>query len=857
MRYLPQSFSCLTLFLIVAACCATQAVAQLGSHVIAGAVHDPSGAAVAGAEISLAGRDHQVVANTITDGSGNYHFEGVKESVYELTAQQKGFAAAKAVVGVKSQPIVIANFTLSIAVEKEEVTVAEDDSTPQLSSEVVQNQNANTITRDALDRLPVFDQDYIATLSRFLDNSSIGTNGVSLVVNGIEANGPGVTSSAIKTIKINHNPYSALYSRPGRARIEIETKGGTTDYHGEFNFLFRDAALDAQNAFATRKPPERRQFYEGSLSGPVMGHKKTSFLLSFEDDHNNQEAFVVAETLSGTIQQNVPTPIHHFFGSGRLFHDIGTSDQFWIGYSYEQETRVNQGVGGNILPVAATSYFNAEHEINVSYQKVFSPRLINQLRFLLGHQETPVSSTTNAPSIVVQGAFVGGGAQVNTKRTEYHLEGNDIVTCVRKRNEWKFGIEIPDWSRRGADDFGNVLGTYTFASLTDFAARRPAFFVSQQGQGHLAFLEKNVAGIVEDTITVKPKLQLTLGLRYYYQNYFHDDRDNFAPRLGFAWTPKNSSKVVFRGGAGLFFDRTGPRPIADLIHFNGTNLQRFIVENPSFPVAASSLVSQPTSLVTLAPGARIPYSLQYGLGIERQITAKSTFSANWVGSRGIDFFRSLDVNAPQPPLFLARPNAAEGQVRQIQSDGYQKGNSMELTFRGRVTRMFTGQVQYTLSKIYNNTSGVTYFPGNSYFPQQDWARADTDSRHRLNLIGTLDMGKIAKLGTAFQAYSGSPVNITTGNDANGDGVSTDRPAGIPRNSLHGPAYVDLDLSLSHAFLLGKRKESPSLTAQIGAFNVFNHRNDVTYVGVITSPFFGQAVAARSPRQMQLNLQFKF
>ena len=66
-------------------------------------------------------------------------------------------------------------------------------------------------------------------MSRFLDDNATGTNGVTLVVNGIEANGPGVTPSAIQEVKINNNPYSARFSRPGRARLEIVTKSGSPE----------------------------------------------------------------------------------------------------------------------------------------------------------------------------------------------------------------------------------------------------------------------------------------------------------------------------------------------------------------------------------------------------------------------------------------------------------------------------------------------------------------------------------------------------------------------------------------------------------------------------------------------------
>ena len=119
--------------------------------------------------------------------------------------------------------------------------VLADQSAAHVGTEVVQNQNANSVDREALDRVPVFDQDYVTTLSRFLDDSAIGTNGVTLVVNGVEANGPGVSASAVKEVRINQNPYSALFSRPGRARLEITTKEGTPQFHGSLNLMFRDS----------------------------------------------------------------------------------------------------------------------------------------------------------------------------------------------------------------------------------------------------------------------------------------------------------------------------------------------------------------------------------------------------------------------------------------------------------------------------------------------------------------------------------------------------------------------------------------------------------------------------------------
>jgi hypothetical protein len=194
----------------------------------------------------------------------------------------------------------------------------------------------------------------------------------------------------------------------------------------------------------------------------------------------------------------------------------------------------------------------------------------------------------------------------------------------------------------------------------------------------------------------------------------------------------------------------------------------------------------------------------------------------------------------------------------MQPEGYAKGNSLEVSFRGRPVPYFSGQVQYVLSKTYNDTQGITYFPGYSYSPLSDWSRSDNDRRHKFDMMGTLDAGKWFTLGSALSLYSGVPVNITTGSDTNRDGVAVDRPAGISRNAMHGPSYLDLDLNLAHDFPLSKdRKGGPMATLSLNSFNVLNQTNATTYVGVITSPFFGRPVSALPPRRMQLSLQIKF
>jgi hypothetical protein len=176
-------------------------------------------------------------------------------------------------------------------------------------------------------------------------------------------------------------------------------------------------------------------------------------------------------------------------------------------------------------------------------------------------------------------------------------------------------------------------------------------------------------------------------------------------------------------------------------------------------------------------------------------------------------------------------------------------------------------VQYTLGQTYNNVpgnysvstrgAGINAFPANNYDLSGEWARADYDARHRLNLMGTIHAGRYLDFGAGLFVNSGMPYTEISGLDAYHTGYANARPVGVPRNSLQGPGFAELDLRWSHAFLLTHRKEGPQFTAGLDAFNVTNRVNYTGYVGDLGSPFFGQAVAAKPPRRLQISGRFEF
>ncbi len=838
-----------------------------GLYSIAGTVNDPSGAGIPDADVQVRRRgSNAAVAEARTDALGNFRLSGLPFGPVEIQVNHEGFAGRTIRITTKDGESAPLRIELKLAGVHQAVTV--NDSPAQVSTASADNLDVVTMDRQMMDNLPVFDQDYVAAMSQFLDAGSVGTNGVTLVVNGMEQTNIGVTASAIQQVKINQNPYSAEFSRPGRGRIEIITKPGSQTYHGTFNFLFRDYHLNARDPFAATRPPEQRRIYEGSLLGPLGHDKKNSFLISVDREEQDMQSIVYAQTPTGLLRQPVPNPQRDTEVSASVTHKFTENHLATVRFNSHGSSEQNRGVGGLILPEAGVNVRDHEDELYYNDSLVITPTLLNQFRVVFGRDHAPTTSVSETPGVVVNGAFTGGGAQADNLHTENHMNLNEIVTWTPGRHDIRAGINIPDISRRGMDDNTNTGGTYYFSTLQDYLLQRPYSFISQQGDGHIVFVEVVAGGFVQDDYRLKPNLTLSMGLRYDWQNYFHDN-NNLSPRLALAYSPGKGRKTVLRAGGGIFYDRSGNGPIFDLERYNGIRLKQVVLSNPVDPVIPGSegLAAMPGTLVRLDPNIRIPYLAQFSAAAERQLFAGTTLSTTYWASRGVSLFRSRDVNAPPPPDYLTRPNPAIGVYRQIESSGHLESNALEISFRGHITRYFQGMIQYTLGKIYNDVAGnysvstrgggINAFPANNYDLSGEWARADYDARHRLNLMGSIHAATYLDFGAGLFVSSGMPYTETTGLDEYHTGYANARPPGVPRDSLEGPGFAELDLRWSHAFLLKHKKEGPQFTVGLDAFNVTNRVNYTGYVGDLSSPFFGQAVAAKPPRRLQLSGRFEF
>jgi hypothetical protein len=859
---------------------------------ISGSVADSTGAIIPGAHIQLRSAAGAVLAESATDGNGDFRLAAPGSGNYNLTIAIAGFETALRPVHVGNTSVGPLAITLAVATNVTQVNVNASSDVDLTNSAT--NGDTAVLSSSDLKSLPVFDNDYVTAMSSFLDSGDAGTAGSGLMVDGVEANRATVSPSAVQEVHINQDPYSAQYYRPGRGQMEIITKQAADSYHGQFNFLFRDASLNAQNAFAPSKPPEQRRIYEGNVTGPLLHSKKTAFLFSFNRAEEDLDAIVNATnvpladgTVAETYNVNVPAPTRDTEFSLRVGRQFNDKNSAYAMYSFEDSTNRNGGVGNQTLAASGYNTEYREDDLVFHDDLVLSPTQLNQASIVLERVANPTSSAVIDPSmphINVKGDFSSGSAEADQNRTEYNLRANEMVSWTRGPHNIRFGVNMPHFSRRVLDDNTNTLGSYTFSptyaadgslqttAIQNYLDHNPSAFSQAQGQVRFVYHQQEFGAFIQDQYKVTPRFSLTPGVRYDWQNFLSGHVLNFSPRLSFAFVLDQPSELVLRGGGGIYYDRFGGGPLADLVRYQadlaaGQQPARRLVQASSqqtplcYPISACidpSLL--PPSLVELSPDLHVPYTINYGLSLDRKIGEKGTISIGGRMQRGNHLLRSIDVNAPTPQTgYTKRPDAAASQVRQIQSGAIQNGSSLDVNYRGRFNKYFTGFVWYSWSHYDNDTGGISWFPQNQFNPDADYGRADWNQLQHFGMYASIYPEHLLNLGIGLFANSGRPYSVLTGTDAFGTTLFNARPDDAARNTETGPDYADLDLRWGYDFKLHPREldKSPTIGVTAAAFDVVNHPNGSYVDNIEGSTDFGEVTSAYPPRRLQLGMRFNF
>jgi len=817
---------------------------------IRGQVNDQSGGALAACQVALLDANRKILLKTETNAVGRFSLQPRRPGQYHIQAEAPGFD--KASVAVTLGRASLTDIVLVLPVAKTEFQLSVQENPLAISTQADQNADALRLTSDDLDELPSLNQDYLGTAAILLG----ATGEPSVVVDGVERDTVNLPPSTIAEIKINRNPYSAEFSRPGRNRLEITTRSGSQEFRGAAALFLRNSAFDARNAFAAQRLPFSRRGADLSLSGPLSRKRKLGFFIAYENDNGNRARPILAVLPSGLLQADALLGSRETELSLRLDGQLSTKQSVSLRWNVGQDHDDNQGVGGINLLERAQDSQSREHELSLSWTRIGSPKALNQLQAEVNWESQETTSRTQAFAVIVHGAFSSGGAQADVFHHERRLRVQDIFSYSAGRHSVRMGGGgRTAWMT--SEDRTNFGGSFEFASLSDFEAGRALYYRQNEGDPRLRFTQNEAFGFVQEEWRATPTLNVSVGGRVELQRRFQPTL-NAAPRVGLAWSPGNR-KTVLRAGFGLFYDRLPASLRERSLRFDGMRFRSLIIASPSYPDflnSPESSISLPPSVYRLDPDLRAPYAMISGIALEQQLSGKVVLALDYRLERGLHLYRSLNLNAPQPGTGL-RAQPAFGNINQYESSASSKEQSVSLSLRGR-WKLGNFSAQYRYLRAFGDTEGPGFLPVNNFDLRPEWGRSVQDRRHRLQFVTSAKLPGSFRLGLISSLNSGAPFNVTTGTDNNLDTVVNDRPAATRRNSKQGPGFAKLDVRLGREWTLPKvngRKLRLETVAE--AFNVLNRVNLGNYVGNLTSPFFGRSTSALDARQMQVSLRFQF
>ena len=929
-----------------------------------GQVADESGAVLAGALVKLRGAGSQV--RTIsTDERGAYTFSGVPPGNYSVEASAPQLVQAHPATVILKPGSQVLNLTLKVATRSERVTV-QDNSAPGLSTDSTNNAGAVVLSGADLDALSDSPDDLAADLQA-LAGPSAGPNGGSIFIDGFSG-GQLPAKESIREIRINQNPFSPEYDKLGYGKIEIFTKPGSDKYHGTAQWNFANDFWNTRNPYSPEKAYFLLNEFEGNAGGRLTRKSSFTIdaQRNLVDNGSITNAVTLnPQTLAVQPFAGVlVTPGRYTNISPRIDHQLAENNTLLFRYALIHSDVRDNGIGAFDLPSRGYHSQFTNQLVQLADTALIG-KAVNETRFQ--YYRSAVQSIANiaAPTVQVLQSFNEGGATLGrTFDMQNNYEFQNYTSVVKGTHSLRLGVRL----RAQTDDSvspQNFNGTFTFAGSplapvldaqeqpvlnpqgqTEFAPmtsieryRRtlalmrlgdtPAQIRNLGGGATQFTMSSGVAGLAVhqldagifagDEWRVRPNFTLNLGVRYETQSNIHHHGD-FAPRVAFAWAPGGGAgkraRTVLRAGFGIFYDRF---PLANTLaarRYNGFVQKQFVVSDPDFypsvpSVAELNTFQSPQVIQEVSSNLRAPYILQSAATLERQLPHNTTLAVTYTNSHGLHILRSRDINAPLPGTFNPAvrssgvfPLGQPGPVRLMESSGLYNQNQVISNVSAKVNAGISLFGFYVFNRARSNTDGVGTFPANPYNFAGEYGPAATDVHHRVTLGGTVNFRWAVRISPFVVMQSGTPFDITTGNDPYGTTLFNARPgvatgpnqtglivtpyglldpnpvAGerlLPRNFGRGPGQFNVNLRLAKVIGFGRPQEKASsagedarsgggagnplqaasgrlggligypttshrfnLSIGLSIRNLLNHTNPGPIIGNLTSPYFGFA-----------------
>jgi hypothetical protein len=536
----------------------------------------------------------------------------------------------------------------------------------------------------------------------------------------------------------------------------------------------------------------------------------------------------------------------------------------------------------------------------------------------IGHEyNNPQSSTTNTIHIADTMTWTRGN----------HLVKAGFDSRLIRQDAFR------DVQARGSLTF---TGAFTGSPLVDLLSGLPTFTTLARVDNRQRLRTESYAWFVQDSYRARPNVTLSAGLRYNLTSPpvdvedratlydpqtgtlepvgtgglsragYHADRNNWAPRLGAAWTVDAAATTVLRGAYGIHYNHSALAPSEGLYfsapYFNFaayfTSPLGLVTLSDPFP--RNFPIPTPNPTFGIQRDLRTPFLHEFNVTLQRQLGSTRVAEVAYVGSRGRNLIAAKDINQPRPsaaPLNL-RPDPRFADITLVESRARSEFDSLQARFQQRYAFGCTMLVAYTLGKSMDDASGFFTSAGDPNFPQDsanldaEWGRSSFDVRHRLSVSFSYELPFDFAVSGIVQIQSGRPFtvallpevdNSNTGRTSLGFGgndrpnVSGNAAAGNPgpnqwfdtaafsmpafgtfgnagRNILEGPGYQNVNLALLKRVPLRGRT---SLQLRAEAFNLLNRTNFDLPDNFYESPTFGQILSAGAPRHIQFGARLTF
>ena len=507
---------------------------------------------------------------------------------------------------------------------------------------------------------------------------------------------------SIAELQVITNQYAAEYGRASGGRINIRTKTGTNRYHGDVYSYFADESLNAntyfRNARGLGRVPQQQRREGGVFAGPMpIRREKDFFFASFErldvTDFTEINALVPITTnplfvlpkptgtatpgsLAAPFFQEVSTPESSNLINARADFNFSQAHNAAVRFDLLRGENNRGFPGGTRLVDTILIQGRNSDSISVSDFLIISNKLVNQGRFQYSRLLPRAAASVDALSITIKspsltaGAYSGSNTSPAFAREERRTQFQDNISFIYRTHVLKAGADI-QLVRSTYEDLFATGGQYTFDTVQDFLDNNPSRFV--QRFDTKSTQSNNVTGLfAQDEWKIVPNLTFSFGMRWDRESVLNDS-NNFSPRLAIAWDPfggklfrsfkklASPGKTVVRAGFGMFYNRALLRTIDDFSLGTSTiildsDISPALLPALKFPQAISDQtlidkfgLPETKFLRRVSPDLEIPYTLQTGLGIERQLTKSLIATADYIYTRGAHLWRETNANAPVLP----------------------------------------------------------------------------------------------------------------------------------------------------------------------------------------------------------------